>query len=264
VLEYLQAVLEIGRKQDEWQQWLVDELYLGKTAEAAAHFVYRSPALTVLLVGESFLRTAYRKIAGDLESLHIAHRLDVVTCDTHYPIYDALSSLFSGARKTLENAARPREAAVAAADFRRLVAAAYQAWWPNRNALPPSNPPLALAHQRVLAAAQEPAETGLSYRVIRGGQERLFEGEQARQLLETEPSRQSAAQLHAVALLAEQLASVSPAGDEGTRETLLMDLDGRARYIEEDMMPFVKSILSEQKPAEAAQHLRELARAIRP
>jgi hypothetical protein len=67
-----------------------------------------------------------------------------------------------------------------------------------------------------------------------------------------------------VALLAEQLASVSPAGDEGTRETLLMDLDGRARYIEEDMMPFVKSILSEQKPAEAAQHLRELARAIRP
>jgi len=264
VLEYLQAVLEIGRKQDLWQQWLADQLYGGKTGEAAAHFVYRSPALTVLLVAESFLRAAYRRVAQDLGTLHLAHRLDIVTCDTHYPIYDALSTLFTSPGRTLEKAGRPCEAKAVAREFRRAAGRAYQAWRADSKVVPTPSSPVVSAHKRLQAAVQQPAGTGLSYRVIRGGQERVFQGEQARQLLEAEPSRQSSSQLHALALLAEQLAAVAAGDDDGAKETLLMDLDGRARYIAEDIRPLVESIVREQRPAEAAQHLRELARAIRP
>jgi hypothetical protein len=264
VLEYLQAVLEIGRRQEEWQEWLASQLYGGKTGEAAAHFVYRSPALTVLLVGESFLRAAYRKITEDLKSLHIAHRLDIVTCDTHYPIYDALSSLFTELGRRLKQAERTCEAKTAATEFRQAARAAYQAWRADHKVVPAPGSTVLSAHKRLHAAAQQPPGPCLTYRLLRGGQERVFKGEQARQLLEAEPSRQSSSQLHALALLAEQLGAVAPEGDEGAKETLLMDLDGRARYIAEDMRDLAAAIIRNQRPIEAAQHLRELARAIRP
>ncbi len=266
-LEYLQAVLEIGRKQEEWQEWLADKIYSGQIGEAAAHFVYRSPALTVILLSETLLRPAYRKITKDLETLHLAHRLDIITCDTHYPLYDALSTLFTGPGRTLETTKRPDEAAAAARKFRGEAGKAYQAWrQSNRQAVPPPNSPVHVSHKELYAAAQaqEMAELDLTYRVLRGGQVREFKGEQARQLLEAEPSRQSAAQLHALALLAEQLGALAPEGNEGTRETLLMDLDGRARYIEDDMRELVADIIRNRTPLEAAQHLRELARATRP
>jgi hypothetical protein len=264
VLEYLQAVLEIGRKQDEWQEWLAKELYGGAAEEAAAHFVYRSPALTVLLVAESFLPAAYHRIAEDLKTLHIAHRLDIVTCDTHYPLYDALSALFTGPGRTLDEAERPPEAKEAAREFRRAAQAAYTAWRASKTDVPGPNSPVISAHTRLYAKAKQAPGPFLTYRVLRGGQQRVFSDEGARQLLEAEPSRQSSAQLHALALLAEQLAALAPEGDEGARQTLLMDLDGRARYIAEDIKSLAASILQEKKPIEAAQHLRELARAIRP
>jgi hypothetical protein len=272
VLEYLQAALEIGRKQEEWQQWLADQLYPGKVEEAAAHFVYRSPALTVLLVGESFMREVYRKIAGDLESLHLAHRLDIVTCDTHYPIYDALSSLFTGPGRTLENAQRLGEAATAAATHRQRASKVYAEWRARTERDRTRQVEMATelvtsevhaSDRRVREVAQQPACLYLTYRVIRGGHERVFEGESARRLLDAKPSRQSAAQLHALALLAEQLAAVAPEGDEGVRETLLMDLDGRARYLTEEIKDLAQQTVRELRPGEAAQYLREFARATR-
>jgi len=275
VLEYLQAVLEIGRKQEEWdrlvrelwRQWVAEQnVDPEKLEQISEYSVYHSPALTVLFVAESFLRSAYRKITEDLKTLHLAHRLDIITCDTHYPLYDALSALFTGPGRTLETAKRPDETVAAARKFRAEAGKAYRAWQQSdRRIAPPPNSPVHASHNKVYAEAQrqETAEPDLTYRVLRGGQIREFEGDQARQLLEAEPSRQSSAQLHALALLAEQLGAITPTGDEGARETLLMDLDGRARYIADDMRELVVDIIRNQTPLDAAQQLRELARATR-
>lgn len=260
VLEYLQAVLEIERHQDEWLEWLTSE---GRPAQ----IVYLSPAFMVLLAGESWLAPVYQRISRDLEHLHLPHRLDVVTCDTHYPIYDALAPLFSAPGRQLQMVERPRAVATAALAHRQHVQDAYRTWRSNMKSPPAYSEGFRASQAAASEAAADEPNQGLSWRVLRGGNERIFTGDLALRLLEVVPSKQSASQLHAVASLAESLAALSPDAN-GAFATLVMDVDGRRDLTDAGRDSVLKAIAEAQSGkmslAVLAQYLRELARATRP
>jgi len=261
VLEYLQAVLEIERQQEKWLKWLVEQ---GRPAQ----IVYLSPAFMVLLSGESWLGAVYRKLKEGLADLHLAHRLDIVTCDTHYPIYDALAPLFVGGQRELRRVERGAEVVKAALEHRKQTQDTYRAWVRNTKKPPTLGDAFRQTESKLRDLKDDVPYQGLSWRVVRGGQEREFTDDLAHALLTAEPSRQSAAQLHAVAGLAESLASVTPNGGDGAIATLQMDVDGRRELTDSGRAAVLDAITGAESGRMTltvlAQYLRELARATRP
>jgi len=269
ILEYLQAVLEIGRKQEQWRTEI--ERWQGALEETKtiARFVYLSPAFTVLLIHEKLSSRAYARISADLNELHLAHRLDVVMCDGHYPVYDALSPLFDGPGRGLRTVGRDRSTVSAARVYLQKMGPVYKRWLVDRRAAPERN--AGYAELQVAAAAlAEPShrnpDRGLALRVIRGGIERVFTDELARQVLTAQPSKDSTAQLHALASLADSLAAVAPDDDSSAAmATLRMDLDARELKLTDSGRSAVSHAINEveagkMSPAILAHYLRELAR----
>jgi len=260
VLEYLQAVLEIEGHHEEWLRWSSGD-------EPFAQVVYLSPAFVVLLTSESRLSRLYRRLESDLQHLHLAHRLDIVTCDTHYPIYDALAPVFSGPNRQLVPVARCKKVSDAALGHRKRIRTAYGVWRKSMKSPLSYSDGFGAGEAALAQAAKDNPGQGLCWRIVRGGHERRFTNDLARRLLLAEPSEQSAAQLHAVAGLAESLAAVAPEGGDGVVATLKMDMDGR-RELTESGRAAVLEALAEVEAGhmalvELAQYLRELARATR-
>ena len=249
----------LSESRREWLRWLTEK---GRPAQ----IVYLSPAFMVLLTAESWLSEVYRELASGLVDLHLG------APPRHYHMRYALSDLrrarhrFSVVRsRELRAVARPGPVAAVARAHRESVRDAHRVWRRNMKATPSYSEGFEASASVLRGVAGDRAYQRLSLRLIRGGQERNFEGEMARGLLTAEPSVQSAAQLHAISALAGSLAVAAPESGRGATETLRMDVDSRRDLTESGHAAVLEAVAwaegGRMSLMELAQYLRELARA---